>query len=166
MDGADSLLRERPQSSLLARLDARAAERKQPETETQPPVAPPVAPAADGPDTLPKAGSAYQARSRLSNKPELMLTLLLKDGSRQGFSYGDLRHIEYRPTGGTEGVPVLVLRFIGVADVTLEGRNLDLLHDDVRRQSIAWVRERPAGRDFIEDRDAVVIIGIGVTLVE
>lgn len=63
-------------------------------------------------------------------------------------------------------MPVLVLRFIGVADVTLEGRNLDLLHDDVRRQSIAWVRERPAGRDFIEDRDAVVIIGIGVTLVE
>jgi hypothetical protein len=163
MGMADNLLRERPRSSLLDKLDAKPVEQAAPPPSQ--PVASPL-PASADPDCLPKAGSAYEARSRLSNKPELMLTLLLKDGSRQGFSYGDLRHIEYRPTGGSEGLALLLLRFIGVADVRLEGRNLDALHDDIRRQLVGWVRERPAGRDYVEDRNAVVVTGVGIEVAE
>lgn len=165
MAGADNLVRERPQSSLLARLDARATEEKTRKPEPEPPP-PPEIPGMDDPDALPRPGSVYQARSRLSNKPELMLTFLLKDGSRKGFSYGDLRYVEFMPAGGTEGIHLLVLRFVGVGDVRLEGRNLDTLHDDVRRQLVAWVRERPPGRDYVEDRNALVVTGIDVTVLE
>ena len=116
-------------------------------------------------EATPLPGTPYKAHSRLDNKPEAMLTLVLKDWSLETFAYGDLRFMKFEP--GTEAGQslVLVLRFIGVAEVRLVGRHLRRLVDPLRRHRLAWMAERPPGRDYV-DEEAVAITGITITMVE
>ena len=129
-------------------------------------VSPPVPVAEDDTDPFPVAGDAYRAHSRPGNKPELMLGLRLASGLFQAFAYGDLRHVGFEDAGQPGGHPALVLTFVGVGIVRLEGRYLDTLFEAFRRQRIAWLWERPKGRDFAVDDRAVVITGIAVKRAE
>jgi hypothetical protein len=60
---------------------------------------------------------------------------------------------------------VLVLRFIGVAEVRLEGRHLRRLVDPLRRQRLAWLAELSPGRDSRDD-DAVAITAVTIKMLE
>ena len=117
------------------------------------------------PDTLPVPGDGYLAHSRIDNKPEAMMSLLLKDWSVKTFAYGDLRFMDFQP--GTEAgkSPVLVLRFTGVAEVRLEGRHLRRLVDPLRRQRLAWLAERSPERDYV-DENTVAITGVTIEALE
>ncbi len=128
---------------------------------------PPPAPAGDDDtDPFPGPGHAYRAHSRIGNKPELMLALRLASGLPQAFAYGDLRHIGYEDAGRPGGHPALVLTFVGVGTVRLEGRNLDTLLEAFQRQRLAWLWERPKGRDFAGDDGSVAITAISVKRAE
>ena len=140
----------------------------EPEPSRPADVTPPAAPAGDDDgDPFPAAGDAYKAHSRPGNKPELMLGLRLASGLPQAFAYGDLRHIGYEASGQPGGSPAVVLAFPGVGTVRLEGRRLDTLFEAFRRQRLAWLWERPKGKDFLAGGDAsVVITAITVTRAE
>lgn len=127
---------------------------------------PPAPTGEDDGDPFPGAGDAYRAHSRIGNKPELMLGLRLASGRRKAFAYGDLRYVEDEESGQPGGHPALVLTFLGVGTVRLEGRNLDTLLNALCRQRIGWLWERPKGRDFMGDDGSVVITGITVTRAE
>ena len=135
---------------------------------SRPAEVPPAAPAGDDDgDPFPVAGDAYRAHSRLGNKPELMLGLRLASGLPQAFAYGDLRHVGFEASGQPGGHPALVLAFLGVGTVRLEGRRLDTLFEAIRRQRVAWLWERPKGKDFLAGGDGgVVITAITVTRAE
>ena len=137
-------------STLLSMLDRPAAEaeragKTEPETQTE-----------DESDNLPGPEEGYAACSRLDNKPQLMLCLLKADDSVKSYSYSDLRSIDLQPGNKPGNGPGLVLRFVGVAEVRIEGRRLRTLVDCLRRHRIGWLRELPAGRDF-RDGNAMVI---------
>lgn len=131
-------------------------------------VVPPAVPTGDDDaDPFPAEGDAYKAHSRPGNKPELMLGLRLANGLPQAFAYGDLRHVGFEDAGRPGGHPALVLAFLGVGTVRLEGRRLDTLFEAFRRQRLAWLWERPKGRDFLAGDDAgVVITAITITRAE
>ena len=120
---------------------------------------PPMETVAADADDWPQPGGEYQAHSRMSNKPELMLTLVQGDGSQILFAYADLRQGQYLQPKSPAGRPVLLLRFYGVCIVELQGRHLDRLLPGIRRHLLAWLAELPPGRDF-EAKDATVITGI------
>lgn len=143
-------------------------DRAMPEPPRPAAVVPSAAPAGDDDaDPFPMSGDAYKAHSRPGNKPELMLGLRLASGLPQAFAYGDLRHVGFEDAGRPGGHPALVLAFLGVGTVRLEGRGLDTLFEAFRRQRLAWVWERPKGRDFLAGDDAgVVITAITVTRAE
>jgi hypothetical protein len=137
-------------SSLLSMLDRPPAEAERagkPESQTQP---------EDENDELPGLEEGYAACSRLDNKPQLMLCLLKADDSVRSYSYSDLRAIDLQPGNKPGNGPGLILRFVGVAEVRIEGRRLRTLVDYLRRHRIGWLRELPAGRDF-RDGNAMVI---------
>ncbi len=103
-------------STLLSMLDRPAAEaeragKTEPETQTE-----------DESDNLPGPEEGYAACSRLDNKPQLMLCLLKADDSVKSYSYSDLRSIDLQPGNKPGNGPGLVLRFVGVAEVRIEGR--------------------------------------------
>jgi hypothetical protein len=121
--------------------------------------------AADDADTLPGLEDDYAACSRPDNKPQLMLSLLKADESVKSLSYSDLRWIDLKPGDKPGNGPGLVLRFVGVAEVWVEGRCLRPLVDNLRRHRIGWLRELPAGRDF-RDANTMVITHLDVREVE
>lgn len=105
----------------------------------------------------------YRAHSRADQRMVPAISFILRDAAERFFQYGDL-DTDY--PGGCEFIPsapgkgnVIKLQFAGsraVVLVTIEGRNLRQLADDIRRQRIAWVHELPAGIDFT-DKDGCVI---------
>jgi hypothetical protein len=137
-------------SALLSKLDHASAgqERtRKPESEMSAP---------DEGDTLPGMEDEYVACSRADNKPQLMLSLLKADDSVKSLSYSDLRWIDLKQGERAGSGPGLVLRFVGVAEVWIEGRCLRSLVDCLRRHRIGWLRELPAGRDFREANVMVI----------
>jgi hypothetical protein len=114
-------------------------------------------------DPLPKASDAYLAHARASNKPQLSLFVMLKDGSFDGFSYANLERIRLQPAADAGGGNELVLRFNGstVTEVRLAGRNLGLLHAYLGQHRTAWVRVLPPERDF-QEKGVAVITGIAL----
>jgi hypothetical protein len=121
-----------------------------------PPAGDGLQPAEDESEPLPtKEGSTYIAYSQSRNKPELMLSLMLKDGSYEILAYGDLRRVAFEPARLPGKAPVLVLYFIGVAEVRMEGRHLKTLLEPFRRHRIGWCREL-ATQDFFEGETVVI----------
>ncbi len=115
---------------------------------------------------LPALGDPYGRAHAIPIKGSVpMLVLLLKDGSRPTFSYGDMRFIDVLPPKQPGDGPGLLLRFMGVGSAELEGTNLDRLHGYLYLHRIAWIRQLPFGRT-VKDDSAVVITGIKVTLLE
>lgn len=114
-------------------------------------------------DPLPKAGDAYKAHARVSNKPELMLGLLLTSVPLDAFAYGDLRRVRLLEPQVPGGGPVLCLRFMEaeISDVLIEGRNLLTLTDYLQMHRIRWLRECPKGKEP-KDPAAPVITRIEV----
>jgi hypothetical protein len=146
-------------SALLSRLDhAQAGQDRARKPE-------PKTPVPDEDDTLPGPDEDYVACSRPDNKPQLMLSLLKADESVKSLSYSDLRWIDLNPGDKPGNGPGLVLRFVGVAEVWIEGRCLRPLVDNLRRHRIGWLRELPAGRDFL-GANVMVITHLDVREVE
>ena len=133
-------------------------------TEPPPPVQPPPVTLADADfEVLPLPGDVYLAHSRTANKPQTMLCLVQKPPALTCLAYGDMRFIDLVPPDKPGGGPVLLLKFIGVAEVRLEGRNLDKLIDYLRRHCLAWLREQlPTRGNLAADDGSVVITGIRV----
>ena len=117
-------------------------------------------------DPLPQPGDPYKAYSRLSNKPEIMLHVMLKDGYFRGFAWSNLDSVDTVSSGSAGVGPVLVLRFAGLVPVELRlcGSNLGKLHAYLGQNRIAWIREHPSRRGFDgaggKDDKAEVITGI------
>ena len=162
----DSLLRARPRSTLLPGPAGKAA-------AAPPPEAAAFDAAEPGPwddyDPLPQPGSPYAAAySRASNKPEIVLHVLLKDGFSKGYAWSNFDSVDTSPGDRPGGGPVLVVRFAGLTptELRISGRNLGKLHACIGRQRIAWIREQPSKRGFdaanaLGDK-AEVITGIAV----
>jgi hypothetical protein len=146
---------DRRTSALLSKLDHTSAR----QDRTRNPG--PGIPAPDDADTLPGLEDDYAACSRPDNKPQLMLSLLKADESIKSLSYGDLRWVDLKPGDKPGNGPGLVLRFVGVAEVRIEGRCLRPLIEDLRRHRIGWLRELPSGRDF-RDANTMVITRMDV----
>ena len=109
-------------------------------------------------DPIPDVGDPYRVHGRVGNKPELMLGLVLRGVPLEVFSYADLRRIRVLGPKAPGDGPALVLRFVeaDLTEVVIEGRNLLVLADHLRRHRIPWLRELPAGR--IEDDPLAVVI--------
>lgn len=141
--------------------------------ERIPPAVPADTPGGDGldlnlPDVLdplPKPGDPYKAHARVSNKQLLTLSFVLKDGiTVRGFTYGNFDSIDRLPGGTTDGGPVIVLRFAGLApsEVKIAGRNLNTLYAYLSQHRIVWVREQAVERDYL-DESAPVVSSIVIT---
>ncbi len=119
--------------------------------------------APDGEDALPELGDDYLACGRISNKPETMLCVILRDQRYELFAYGDLVRVRLDAPASPTKARTLSLRFVGagVTDVVLEGRRLLELVHNLRRHRIPWLRETPTDRTFL-DRKAIVITRITI----
>jgi hypothetical protein len=131
--------------------------------QPDPPVGIPAEPEADLPEPLPKPGDRYQASARTANKPLLTLFFLLADQSEEGFSYADLRRVRIVAADKPGDGPVLVLKFVEAltTEVRITGRNLKDLPNLIGGHRIAWLREWPPKKDYIDPR-ATVITGIRI----
>ncbi len=149
--------RHRPQSTLLAEV----AKTRQPGPETVEEAGTEWT-AGDDVEALPQPGSAYTAYSRPSNKPEITLHVLLKDGSTRGYAWSNFDSVDTVGVDSPGGGPVLVVRFAGLlpTEVWISGRNLGRLHACIGRQRIVWIREQPSKRGFdaaaTDDRTEVI----------
>lgn len=160
----DSLMRPRPKSTLLPGPGSKAAA-KPPEPEV---VVNNVA--EPGPwddfDPLPQPGDPYKAYARPSNKPEILLHVMLKDGFFRGFAWSNLDSVDTVSSESPGVGPVLVLRFAGLmpTELRLCGSNLGKLHALVGQNRIVWIREHPSRRGFdgagARDDKAEVITGV------
>ena len=113
---------------------------------------------------FPSVGDPYDKAYATPARGSLpMLLLLCKDGARPTFAYGDLRFIDVRQPRQAGDSPGLLLKFLGVGTVELDGRNLDRLHGYLYLHRLAWIRELPPGRKVPGDGD-VVITAIRVTV--
>jgi hypothetical protein len=158
----DALLRERtrPRSTLLPGPGSRAATARQvdmdPETEAEshPP---------DDYAALPQPGSPYVAHARASNKPLPTLRFIMGDTIR-GLPYANLESIDWQVADKPGASPAIVLRYTGLIprEAVITGRNnLLRLYDLLSNHRVAWVRELPRGKDFL-DAAATVVTGIAV----
>lgn len=150
----DSLLRNpvRQRSSILDELDRVAAPpQEQNEQKNDLPELEKLSP-------LPHPGDPYQAHSRADRKPLPTLRFVLRDGSFEGFAYGDMRRFRMMPSADPGSGPVIVLVFVEEerTEVRIEGRNLDKLFDLIGYHKISWVRELPPKLGFIDANEAVV----------
>ncbi len=157
---------------ILAEVGRSARTPEQPGTPEQatpanPATPPPEAPAAAWPldetDAIPDIGDAYRAHGRVSNKPELMLAFITPDNPLEAFAYGDLRRVRVIRAKEAGGGPILLLRFLEaeITDVTIDGRNLLGLADQILRHRIPWLRGLPPHRT-IADPMATVITRIDI----
>jgi hypothetical protein len=146
---ADNLLGSRPKSTLLPGPGSKAAVK---------PPEPGVAASTvveEGPwddyDPLPTPGSPYAAAySRVSNKPELVLHVMLKDGFSKGYAWNNFDSVDMAPGDKPGSGPVLVVRFAGLAptELRISCNDLGMLHACIGRQRISWIREQPSKRGF------------------
>ena len=89
-------------------------------------------------DTLPLPGSAYtEAYSRPTNKPEITLHVLLRDGSYRGFAWSNFDSVDMLPGDKAGSGRVIILRFAGMVptELRLTGWNLGYLYTCLGRQS-------------------------------
>ena len=176
-DGPDAkvIMMNRPTGSIRD-LIANPTGRPAPPPEPPRPVVEPEAPEAEyqpppkKSDPLPRPGDAYRAHARFLNRlvsdPKL-IHFVAKDYTCAGYSYADLRRVNWLPAGEPGGGPVLVLRFVEavITEVRLTGRNLDDLHYWISEGCMPWVWERPDGFRSRDDA-ATVITGIAFNEVE
>ena len=154
----DNLARERvqPRSTLAA---PAAARKPAPEAE---PEAGPAQSAGEALELLPQPDSDYVAYGRPSNKPEITLHVLLKDGYWRGFAWSDYAGVGTAPPDSPGSGPVLVVRFAGLEPIELRivGRNLGKLQVCIGNHRIVWIRELPSDRGFPaaarDDRSEVI----------
>lgn len=118
-------------------------------------------------EPLPRAGDAYKAHSRYTNKPELMLGLITGTAPLEVFAYSDLRRARLLPPRTPGGGPALWLKFVEVeiTEVWIEGRNLMTLIDFLQQHRVRWLRECPQGKEP-RDPDVAVITRIVLKAVE
>lgn len=142
----DNLARERVQPRSTLAVPA-AARKPAPEAE---PEAGTVPPAGDVLELLPRPDSAYMAYGRPSNKPEITLHVLLKDGYWRGFAWSDYAGVGTAPPDSPGFGPALVVRFAGLEPTELRilGRNLGKLQVCIGHHRIVWIRELPSDRGF------------------
>jgi hypothetical protein len=113
--------------------------------------------------SLPQPGSAYEAaHSRPSNKPVPTLRFLTGETIR-GLPYASLDSIDWQVSHKPGASPAIVIRFTGLVarEAIISGRNLLKLYDLLSNHRVAWVRELPKGKDFL-DAAATVVTGIVV----
>ena len=155
----DNLARERVQPRSTLAVPA-AARRPQPEAAETPGVE--LATGGDS-DPLPDADSPYVAYGRPSNKPEITLHVMLRDGYWRGFAWSNYDSVEMVAPERAGAGPVLVLRFAGLmpAELWISGCNLRKLHVLLGQNRIAWMREVPSKRGFdgaAANRDTAEVI--------
>ena len=117
-------------------------------------------------DAPPGPGDPYRAYSRPGKKAVSMLTFWPADGPPWAFAYRDLCHIGFEDSGRSAGHTSVVLTFLGVGTVRLEGRNLHAFLKALSGRRIGWLCERPKGLDDAGDDARVVITAIAVTRAE
>jgi hypothetical protein len=157
----DNVLRARPKSTLLPDPVRPAAMR--PAIADTPDDSGPESPAADEFAALPQPGSTYDAaHARASNKPVPTLRFIMGDTIR-GLPYANYDSIDWLVGDKPGASPAIVIRFTGLVprEAIIAGRHLLKLYDLLSNHRIAWVRELPKGKDFI-DRGHTVITGIMV----
>lgn len=132
-----------------------------------PPSPSPAPPVADDPgegdvlaferlSLLPRLPDPYVSHARPVPRGLPMLALLDKDCRKSVLSYGDLRVMDEVPARRAGNGPGLLLRFLGVRDVELEGRNLDNLLGYLYLHRLAWLRVLPDNRTVKDDRAIVI----------
>jgi hypothetical protein len=72
-----------------------------------------------------------------------------------------LRWIEIHPGKGDKDPPVLLVRFIGIADVGIEAQNMTNMVGYLYLHRIAWLRVLPLGK-LIRDHKIAVITKIAI----
>jgi hypothetical protein len=162
----DTLLRERtrPRSTLLPGPGSKAATARQvdmdPETEAE-------SLASDDYAALPQPGSAYDAaHARASNKPVPTLRFVMGETIR-GLPYANYDSIDWLVADKPGASPAIVIRFTGLVprEAVITGRNLLKLYDLLSNHRVAWVRELPKGKDFL-DAAVTVVTGIAVNRIK
>jgi len=152
----DSLLRNRPKSTLLPGWGNKVAARP-PELEPEARTDDSESGRGDDVESLPKADSPYTAAySRPSNKPELALHVFLRDGFSKGFAWSNFDSVDTAPGDQPGGAPIVVVRFAGLTPTELRIciSPLDRLLALIGRHRIAWIREAPSTRGFPRDATA------------
>ena len=160
----DALLRERtrPRSTLLPGPGGKAATARQwvadrdGDGEAD-------SPAPDDFAALPGPGSPYDAaHARASNKPVPTLRFVMGETIR-GLPYANYDSIDWQVADEPGASPAIVIRFTGLIprEAVITGRNLLKLYDLLSNHRVAWVRQLPKGKDFL-DAAATVVTGIAV----
>jgi hypothetical protein len=157
----DSFLRTRPKSTLPSG-PATAALARQTVVELHG-EAEPHLPTMDDFPLLPQFGSPYDAAySRAENKPMATLRFIIGDSIR-GFPYSNYDSIDWQAPDKPGASPSIVIRFTGLIarEAIIAGRHLLKLYDLLSHHRVAWVRELPKGKDFM-DAKATVITSITI----
>ena len=152
----DTLMRGRvrPRSTLLEMKSA-ASRQSNPES---PEDNPNESSALDDFSSLPQPGSAYDAAySRASNKPVPTLRFVIGDTVR-GLPYANYDSIDWLVSDKPGASPAIVIRFTGLVprQAIIAGRHLLKLYDLLSHHRVAWVRELPKGKDFLDSQMTVV----------
>jgi hypothetical protein len=150
----DSFLRARPKSTLL---EIKPATARQPVAEA-PSVSEPEPSAEDDIASLPQPGSPYDAaHARANNKPVPTLRFVMGDTIR-GLPYANYDSIDWLVAGKPGSSPAIVIRFTGLVprEAIIAGRHLLKLYDLLSHHRVAWVRELPKGKDFVDKGHTVV----------
>jgi hypothetical protein len=113
---------------------------------------------AGGLETFSPESTAYQAHARPGNKLLPSIHFILRDRAIRTCQYMHLEsdsRFEPLPQGKGQR---LAFRFSGsvAVGVAIEGRNLWRLYDYIAQHRMPWVCELPEGRDFEEERAAVI----------
>jgi hypothetical protein len=154
----DMLLRERtrPKSTLLPGPGSKAATARR--TFEMDEESEPESSALDDFASLPLPGSAYDAaHSRASNKPVPTLRFIMGETIR-GLPYANYDSIDWLVPDKPGSSPAIVIRFTGLVprEAVITGRNLLKLYDLLSNHRVAWVRELPRGKDFLDAATTVV----------
>jgi hypothetical protein len=160
----DTLLRQRtrPQSTLLPGPGSKTATARQPVEEMDGDAT--GESASDDFILLPQPGSPYDvAHARASNKPVPTLRFLIGDSIR-GLPYANLDSVDWLAPDKPGASPAIVMRFSGLVprEALITGRNMLKLYDYLSNHRVAWVRELPKGKDFL-DVPETVVTGIKVS---
>jgi hypothetical protein len=153
----DAVLRQkaRPKSTLLD--FGKSAPVRQTSLET-PEEIEPESSALDDFASLPQPGSAYDAaHSRASNKPVPTLRFVMGDAIR-GLPYANYDSIDWLVADKPGASPAIVIRFTGLVprEAIIAGRHLLKLYDLLSHHRVAWVRELPKGKDFMDGKATVI----------
>jgi hypothetical protein len=106
--------------------------------------------------TLPDLSLPYEAFAKPANRLLYSLHCVLGKVGYRSFQYMQLDSDSSFDVDA--GGQIIRLRFCGskITAVTIRGRNLSNLYDYVHQHRTAWVRRVDGGRDFGNDRTAVI----------